>query len=77
VSKLPVGFIEKSVWFYKELLGLTIKKQSKEVVVYQGVSLHQHIMARNFNPKDSAACSMSKLRIFRSGITGSGGEVFR
>lgn len=38
--KLPVQSIEKSVWFYKELLGLTIKKQSKDVVVfYQGLVL--------------------------------------
>lgn len=38
--KLPVASIEKSVWFYKELLGLTIKKQSKDVVVfYQGLVL--------------------------------------
>jgi predicted enzyme related to lactoylglutathione lyase len=38
--KLPVESIEKSVWFYKELLGLTIKKQSKDVVVfYQGLVL--------------------------------------
>jgi catechol 2,3-dioxygenase-like lactoylglutathione lyase family enzyme len=37
---LPVGSIEKSVWFYKELLGLTIKKQSKNVVVFdQGLVL--------------------------------------
>lgn len=38
--KLPVASIEKSVWFYEELLGLTIKKQSKDVVVfYQGLVL--------------------------------------
>ena len=38
--KLPVASIEKSVWFYKEMLGLTIKKQSKNVVVFhQGLVL--------------------------------------
>lgn len=38
--KLPVASIEKSVWFYKELLGLTIKKQSKDVVAFhQGLVL--------------------------------------
>jgi hypothetical protein len=30
--KLPVGSIEKSVWFYIELLGLTMKKLSNDVV---------------------------------------------
>lgn len=38
--KLPVASIEKSIWFYKELLGLTIKKQFKDVVVFhQGLVL--------------------------------------
>lgn len=38
--KLPVASIEKSIWFYKEMLGLTIKKQSKDVVVFaQGLVL--------------------------------------
>lgn len=33
--KLPVLVIEKSIWFYKDLLGLEVKKQSKDVVVFQ------------------------------------------
>lgn len=39
-SKLLVDSIEKSASFYKELLGLTIKKQSEDLVVfYQGLVL--------------------------------------
>ena len=38
--KLPVSSIEQSVRFYKEVLGLTIKKQSKDVAVFhQGLVL--------------------------------------
>jgi predicted enzyme related to lactoylglutathione lyase len=47
--KLPVSSIEKSVWFYKELLGLTIKKKSKDVVVfYQGLVLAQASYSKEF-----------------------------
>jgi ADP-ribosylglycohydrolase/catechol 2,3-dioxygenase-like lactoylglutathione lyase family enzyme len=38
--KLPVASMEKSVWFYKELMGLTVKKQTKDFVVFhQGLVL--------------------------------------
>lgn len=39
-TRLPVASIEESVRFYKELLGLTIEKKSKDNVVFnQGLSL--------------------------------------
>ncbi len=46
--KLPVASIKKSVWFYKELLGLTIKKQSKYVVFHQGLVLAPAYYGREF-----------------------------
>jgi ADP-ribosylglycohydrolase/catechol 2,3-dioxygenase-like lactoylglutathione lyase family enzyme len=47
--KLPVASIEKSVWFYKDLLGLTIKKQLKDVVVFnQGLVLAPASYGREF-----------------------------
>ncbi len=39
-SKIPVGSFDRSIWFYRDCLGLTIKKQSPEVVVFdQGLVL--------------------------------------
>lgn len=33
--KLPVSSFAKSIWFYKEVLGLTIKKKSSDVIVFE------------------------------------------
>ncbi len=60
--KLPVQSIEKSVWFYKELLGLTIKKQSKDVVVfYQGLVLTPASYGKKF--QSQKFCSMFYVEV--------------
>jgi ADP-ribosylglycohydrolase/predicted enzyme related to lactoylglutathione lyase len=47
--KLPVSSFESSIHFYKELLGLSIKKESHEVVVFhQGLVLTSISYAKNF-----------------------------
>lgn len=47
--KLPVTSLEESVRFYKELLGLTIKKKTQEVVVFhQGLVLTLATYAKDF-----------------------------
>ncbi len=47
--KLPVYSMEKSVRFYKGLLGLSIKKESQDVVVFhQGLVLAPASYAKNF-----------------------------
>ncbi|GAU07333.1 ADP-ribosylglycohydrolase family protein [Desulfoplanes formicivorans] len=47
--KLLVASIEKSVWFYEKLLGLTIKKQSKSLVVFsQGLVLAPSSYGKGF-----------------------------
>lgn len=39
-SKIPVASFEKAIWFYRDCLGLTVKKQSADVVVFdQGLVL--------------------------------------
>lgn len=39
-SKIPVASFEKAIWFYRDCLGLTVKKQSSDVVVFdQGLVL--------------------------------------
>jgi Glyoxalase/Bleomycin resistance protein/Dioxygenase superfamily len=39
-SKIPVASFEKAIWFYRDFLGLTIKKQTQDVVVFdQGMVL--------------------------------------
>lgn len=39
-SKIPVASFEKAIWFYRDCLGLTVKKQSTDVVVFdQGLVL--------------------------------------
>ncbi len=39
-SKIPVDSFERAVWFYRDCLGLTVKKQSSDVVVFdQGLVL--------------------------------------
>ena len=39
-SKIPVASFEKAIWFYRDCLGLTVKKQSEDVVVFdQGLVL--------------------------------------
>ena len=51
--KLPVASIEKSVLFYKELLGLTVKKQSKDVVVFhQGLVLAPASYGKEFQSQE-------------------------
>ncbi len=51
--KLPVESIEKSVAFYKELLGLTIKKQSKESVIFnQGLVLEPASFVKEFRSQE-------------------------
>jgi len=50
--QLPVESIEKSMWFYQELLGLTIKKQSKDVVAfYQGLVLLPASYGKKIHPQ--------------------------
>ena len=47
--KLPVSSLEKSVRFYKGLLGLSIKKESQDVVVFhQGLVLAPSSYTKNF-----------------------------
>ena len=47
--KLPVFSLEKSVRFYKGLLGLSVKKESQDVVVFhQGLVLAPASYAKNF-----------------------------
>lgn len=47
--KLPVASLEKSVRFYKGLLGLSVKKESQDVVVFhQGLVLAPFSYAKNF-----------------------------
>lgn len=47
--KLPVSSLEKSVRFYKGLLGLSVKKESSDVVVFhQGLVLTPAFYAKNF-----------------------------
>jgi len=47
--KLPVASLEKSVRFYKGLLGFSIKKESQDVVVFhQGLVLTPAMYATNF-----------------------------
>ena len=39
-SKIPVASFERGIWFYRDCLGLTVKKQSSDVVVFdQGLVL--------------------------------------
>lgn len=39
-SKIPVAAFEKAIWFYRDCLGLTLKKQNSDVVVFdQGLVL--------------------------------------
>ena len=39
-SKIPVASFEKAIWFYRDCLGLTVKKQSTDVIVFdQGLVL--------------------------------------
>lgn len=39
-SKIPVASFEKAIWFYRDCLGLTLKKQRKDMVVFdQGLVL--------------------------------------
>lgn len=39
-SKIPVASLEKTIWFYRDGLGLTVKKQSLDVVIFdQGLVL--------------------------------------
>ena len=39
-SKIPVASFEKAIWFYRDCLGLTVKKQSSDVIVFdQGLVL--------------------------------------
>ncbi|OPY81313.1 MAG: ADP-ribosylglycohydrolase [Syntrophus sp. PtaU1.Bin005] len=39
-SKIPVASFERAIWFYRDCLGLTVKKQSSDVVVFdQGLVL--------------------------------------
>lgn len=60
--KLPVASIEKSVWFYKELLGLTIKKQYKEVVIFnQGLVLAPASYGKEFQPQ--GFCSLLNVEV--------------
>lgn len=48
--KLPVTSLEKSVRFYKGLLGLSVKKESQDVVVFhQGLVLAPLSYAKNFS----------------------------
>lgn len=48
--KLPVLSLEKSVHFYKGLLGLSVKKESQDVVVFhQGLVLAPDSYAKNFS----------------------------
>ncbi|BBO81842.1 hypothetical protein DSCO28_24080 [Desulfosarcina ovata subsp. sediminis] len=48
--KLPVSSLEKSVRFYKGLLGLSIKKESQDVVVFhQGLVLAPSSYTKNFS----------------------------
>lgn len=47
--KLPVSSLEKAVYFYRNLLGLSIKKQLLDAVVfYQGLVLASGSYAKNF-----------------------------
>lgn len=48
-SKIPVASFEKAIWFYRDCLGLTVKKQSSDVVIFdQGLVLVPLSYANNF-----------------------------
>ncbi|KTB49144.1 ADP-ribosylglycohydrolase [Dehalogenimonas alkenigignens] len=48
-SKIPVVLFERAIWFYRECLGLTVKKQSSDAVVFdQGLVLVPLNYANNF-----------------------------
>ncbi len=50
--KIPVSSIAKSLHFYKNILGFSIKKQSQETIVFdQGVILVTETYKRNINAK--------------------------
>ena len=51
--KVLVSSIEQSVRFYKELLGLTVKKQTKDTAIFhQGLVLMPHSYTKEINAED-------------------------